>query len=135
MVSFNLHVKYPHKKYKFLLNPCRSSHTLVHLFSLRKWQTKNFLIKFVQTANINFLASFWPFNCRLFGSSGACSACAQTIPANEFVMRTTSHLNGPNAPANTNTSNGNPQSIQHHVFHLKCFSCSKCGSHLVQGDR
>ena len=73
-----------------------------------------------------------PFNCRLFGSSGACSACAQTIPANEFVMRTTSHLNG---PSNTNTSNGNPQSIQHHVFHLKCFSCSKCGSHLVQGDR
>lgn len=22
-----------------------------------------------------------------------------------------------------------------HVFHLKCFSCSKCGSQLVPGDR
>uniref|UniRef100_A0AAG5DX78 LIM zinc-binding domain-containing protein n=1 Tax=Anopheles atroparvus TaxID=41427 RepID=A0AAG5DX78_ANOAO len=47
---------------------------------------------------------------RLFGT-GACSACHQTIPANEFSVP------------------------QHHVFHLKCFQCSKCGSHLVQGDR
>lgn len=22
-----------------------------------------------------------------------------------------------------------------HVFHLKCFACSKCGAHLVPGDR
>ncbi|XP_047000794.1 thyroid receptor-interacting protein 6-like [Schistocerca americana] len=51
---------------------------------------------------------------RLFGSSGACSACGQTIPASEFVMRA-----GP----------------QHHVFHLKCFACSKCGGQLVPGDR
>jgi hypothetical protein len=71
------------------------------------------------------------FNYRLFGSSGACSACGQTIPANEFVMRTTSHINNQNGTANNN----NNQNIQHHVYHLKCFSCSKCGSHLVQGDR
>lgn len=65
---------------------------------------------------------------RLFGNSGACSACGQTIPANEFVMKTTSNLNNNNPQANN-------QNIQHFVFHLKCFSCSKCGSHLVQGDR
>uniref|UniRef100_A0A182MGB4 LIM zinc-binding domain-containing protein n=1 Tax=Anopheles culicifacies TaxID=139723 RepID=A0A182MGB4_9DIPT len=85
----------------------------------------------------------------LFGS-GACSACHQTIPANEFVMRTTSHTtinNNLNNAANNNNQNGtvnnnnnnnnnNGQSVpQHHVFHLKCFQCSKCGSHLVQGDR
>ncbi|CAH1391809.1 unnamed protein product [Nezara viridula] len=52
-------------------------------------------------------------HCRLFGSTGACSGCGQTIPASEFVMRA--------AP--------------HHVFHLKCFACSKCGSQLVPGDR
>lgn len=51
---------------------------------------------------------------RLFGSTGACSGCGQTIPACEFVMRA-----GP----------------QPHVFHLKCFACSKCGAQLVPGDR
>ncbi|XP_073987488.1 uncharacterized protein isoform X2 [Rhodnius prolixus] len=56
---------------------------------------------------------------RLFGSTGACSACGQTIPASEFVMRASSGAGGP----------------QHHVFHLKCFACSKCGAQLVPGDR
>lgn len=65
---------------------------------------------------------------RLFGNSGACSACGQTIPANEFVMRTTSNMNN-------NGPQANNQNVQHFVFHLKCFSCTKCGSHLVQGDR
>jgi len=27
------------------------------------------------------------FDCRLFGHSGACSACGQSIPASEMVMR------------------------------------------------
>ncbi|CAH0726491.1 unnamed protein product, partial [Brenthis ino] len=54
---------------------------------------------------------------RMFGSSGACAACGQAIPASEFVMRT----NAPQQPL--------------HVFHIKCFACSKCGSHLMQGDR
>ncbi|XP_055635150.1 LIM domain transcription factor LMO4 [Toxorhynchites rutilus septentrionalis] len=81
---------------------------------------------------------------RLFGS-GACSACHQSIPANEFVMRTTSHTtvnnnvnaaNNQNGTANNNNNNNNGQTVpQHHVFHLKCFQCSKCGCHLVQGDR
>ncbi|GBP72687.1 LIM domain transcription factor LMO4.2 [Eumeta japonica] len=51
----------------------------------------------------------------MFGSSGACAACGQAIPASEFVMRT-----------------GAPPL---HVFHIKCFACSKCGAHLMQGDR
>ncbi|KRT80453.1 LIM domain containing protein [Oryctes borbonicus] len=59
---------------------------------------------------------------RLFGNSGACSACGQTIPASEFVMR--SGGPSPQQP-------GAPL----HVFHLKCFACSKCGAHLVPGDR
>ncbi|CRL01584.1 CLUMA_CG014256, isoform A [Clunio marinus] len=69
---------------------------------------------------------------RLFGNSGACSACGQMIPANELVMRTTSNMNQNGVNNNTPANN---QNIQHFVFHLKCFSCSKCGSHLVQGDR
>ncbi|CAO1309348.1 unnamed protein product [Diamesa serratosioi] len=74
---------------------------------------------------------------RLFGSSGACSACGLTIPANEFVMRTSSNMSNQNGTANNinNNNNNSNQNIQHFVFHLKCFSCSKCGSHLVQGDR
>lgn len=54
---------------------------------------------------------------RMFASGGACAACGQAIPASEFVMRT----NAPQQPL--------------HVFHIKCFACSKCGSHLMQGDR
>ncbi|XP_030767869.1 LIM domain only protein 3 isoform X1 [Sitophilus oryzae] len=61
---------------------------------------------------------------RLFGSSGACSACGQTIPASEFVMRSGGGGNNPSAP-------GAPL----HVFHLKCFMCSKCLAPLVPGDR
>ena len=99
--------------------------------------------------NVKKLTTNKHFSCfflyRLFGSSGACSACHQTIPANEFVMRTTSHTtinnnlnntNNNNQNGTTNNNNNNSQTIpQHHVYHLKCFSCSKCGSHLVQGDR
>ncbi|XP_012275255.1 LIM/homeobox protein Lhx9 [Orussus abietinus] len=49
---------------------------------------------------------------RMFGNTGACAGCGQTIPASEFVMR----------------AGGS-------VFHLKCFACSKCGAQLVPGDR
>ncbi|CAL8248429.1 unnamed protein product [Merluccius merluccius] len=49
---------------------------------------------------------------RLFGHSGACGACGQSIPANEMVMR-----------------------AQGDVFHLKCFSCATCRNRLVPGDR
>jgi hypothetical protein len=59
---------------------------------------------------------------RLFGNSGACSSCGQMIPASEFVMR----CGGPSPQ-----QPGAPP----HVFHLKCFVCSKCLAPLVQGDR
>lgn len=49
---------------------------------------------------------------RMFGNSGACSACGQVIPANEFVMKT-----------------------QGNAYHLKCFACVKCHSQLNPGDR
>ncbi|KAF7389022.1 hypothetical protein HZH66_010159 [Vespula vulgaris] len=49
---------------------------------------------------------------KIFGSSGACAGCGNPIPANEMVMRTGGS-----------------------VFHLKCFTCSKCGGQLVSGDR
>ncbi|XP_013870157.1 LIM domain transcription factor LMO4.1 [Austrofundulus limnaeus] len=49
---------------------------------------------------------------RLFGHSGACSACRQSIPANEMVMR-----------------------AQGNVYHLKCFSCATCRNRLMPGDR
>lgn len=65
---------------------------------------------------------------RLFGNSGACSACGQTIPASEFVMRA-------GAAAGGGGGGGGGGAPAHHVFHLKCFACSKCGSPLVPGDR
>ncbi|KAM8872075.1 LIM domain transcription factor LMO4a isoform 3-T3 [Synchiropus picturatus] len=49
---------------------------------------------------------------RLFGHSGACSACGQSIPASEMVMR-----------------------AQGNVYHLKCFICATCRNRLVPGDR
>lgn len=72
--------------------------------------------------------------CRMFGISGACSACGQTIPASEFVMR------AGNGPGQGGAPGGGPQQQTqqpggHQVFHLKCFTCSKCGAQLVPGDR
>ncbi|XP_063229460.1 LIM/homeobox protein Lhx2-like [Bacillus rossius redtenbacheri] len=68
---------------------------------------------------------------RLFGNTGACSACGQTIPASEFVMRAGPghHQQQPQQPQQPQ------QQQQHHVFHMKCFACSKCGAQLVPGDR
>ncbi|KAL1491651.1 hypothetical protein ABEB36_012215 [Hypothenemus hampei] len=60
---------------------------------------------------------------RLFGSTGACSACGQTIPASEFVMRS----GGGNNPVTP----GAPL----HIFHIQCFMCSKCMAPLRPGDR
>lgn len=69
----------------------------------------------------------------MFGNSGACSACGQTIPASELVMRT-GVGGGPGGgvppPGQQPAAAGAA-----HVFHLKCFACSKCGAHLVPGDR
>ncbi|XP_029468813.1 LIM domain transcription factor LMO4-A [Rhinatrema bivittatum] len=49
---------------------------------------------------------------RLFGGSGACSSCGQSIPASEMVMK-----------------------AQGNVYHLKCFTCATCRNRLVPGDR
>ncbi|XP_060070075.1 LIM domain transcription factor LMO4.1-like isoform X1 [Ylistrum balloti] len=49
---------------------------------------------------------------RLFGSSGSCSACGQSIPASEFVMK-----------------------AQGNVYHVKCFKCVTCHNQLSTGDR
>ncbi|XP_022911670.1 LIM domain only protein 3 [Onthophagus taurus] len=77
---------------------------------------------------------------RLFGSSGACAACGQTIPASDYVMRSGGSGGGGGGGGN---NGGHQATAQHpgggggggHVFHLKCFACSKCGAHLVPGDR
>lgn len=69
---------------------------------------------------------------RLFGNSGACSACGQTIPASEFVMRTGGSAGSMGAAGGPHNQ---PPQQPPHVFHLKCFACSKCGAHLVPGDR
>ncbi|GAB0096593.1 LIM domain transcription factor LMO4 [Sergentomyia squamirostris] len=70
---------------------------------------------------------------RMFGMSGPCSACGQTIQANELVMRTTPQLSNNQAVGNPNQ---NLQSqVQHQVFHPKCFACSKCAVQLMPGDR
>lgn len=66
----------------------------------------------------------------MFGS-GNCSACGQNIPPTELVMRTTSQVSNTQQPGAGNQ----PNQVQHHVFHVKCFACSKCGLQLVQGDR
>uniref|UniRef100_A0A3P8ZBM5 LIM zinc-binding domain-containing protein n=1 Tax=Esox lucius TaxID=8010 RepID=A0A3P8ZBM5_ESOLU len=50
---------------------------------------------------------------RLFGHSGACNACGQSIPANEMVMR----------------AQGNSP------WMLECFTCATCRNRLVPGDR
>ncbi len=48
------------------------------------------------------------FCCRLFGSTGYCSACSKVIPAFEMVMR----------------AKGN-------VYHLECFACQQCNHRSV----
>ncbi|XP_018335770.2 LIM domain transcription factor LMO4-B [Agrilus planipennis] len=69
---------------------------------------------------------------RMFGS-GACSACGQKIPASEHVMRS----GVPPSPGQGGQRGGQQGGgiPTHHVFHLKCFACSKCGVQLMPGDR
>ncbi|KAI5704193.1 hypothetical protein M8J75_002848 [Diaphorina citri] len=64
---------------------------------------------------------------KLFGQAAACSACGVNISASEYVMR----AGGPS---------GGPPGTPHHphtinVFHVKCFTCNKCGIQLMPGDR
>lgn len=64
---------------------------------------------------------------RMFGLTGSCAACGQTIQPNELVLRTPSssqHGGG-------GVSGGSSGS----VYHVQCFSCVACHCRLVAGDR
>ena len=87
----------------------------------------------------SFLFFYDERQCRLFGSSGACSACGQGIPANELVMRVGGGAasaaaaggggGAPQTPANAAAAAGGG------VYHVKCFACTKCQTQLMPGDR
>ncbi|EDW13574.1 LIM domain transcription factor LMO4 isoform X1 [Drosophila mojavensis] len=62
----------------------------------------------------------------MFGSSGVCSGCGETIPPSEMVAKALTGIN------NIDLQNQQKQIIN---FHLRCFSCAKCGSNLRPGDR
>lgn len=64
----------------------------------------------------------------MFGSSGVCSGCGETIPPSEMVAKALTGIN------NIDLQNQQKQIINC-VFHLRCFSCAKCGSNLRPGDR
>ncbi|XP_034472341.1 LIM domain transcription factor LMO4.2 isoform X2 [Drosophila innubila] len=64
----------------------------------------------------------------MFGTSGVCSGCGESIPPNEMVAKALSGIN------NIDLQNQQKQIINC-VFHLRCFSCAKCGSNLRPGDR
>ncbi|XP_013885823.1 LIM domain transcription factor LMO4.1 [Austrofundulus limnaeus] len=72
---------------------------------------------------------------RLFGHSGSCSACGQSIPASELVMRAQSsvyHLKVGGAKvcdAETHLEITPPPPPP------QCFTCSTCRTRLVPGDR
>lgn len=64
----------------------------------------------------------------MFGSSGVCYGCGETIPPNEMVAKA--------APVLNNVDIQKPQKqMLTCVYHLKCFTCTKCGSNLRPGDR
>ncbi|KAK4020695.1 hypothetical protein OUZ56_002650 [Daphnia magna] len=79
---------------------------------------------------------------RLFGSSGACSACGQGIPANELVMRVggAGPAGGPGGgggggPNGIHPPSGGGGNAAGGVYHVKCFACTKCQTQLMPGDR
>ncbi|XP_046865861.1 LIM domain transcription factor LMO4-A isoform X2 [Drosophila willistoni] len=64
----------------------------------------------------------------MFGCSGVCSGCGESIPPSEMVAKALSGIN------NIDIQSQQKQ-IVNCVFHLRCFSCAKCGSNLRPGDR
>ncbi|XP_041451787.1 LIM/homeobox protein Lhx4 isoform X1 [Drosophila obscura] len=64
----------------------------------------------------------------MFGCSGVCSGCGETIPPSELVAKALTGIN------NIDIQSQQKQIINC-VFHLRCFSCAKCGSSLRPGDR
>jgi len=53
----------------------------------------------------------------MFGSTGTCAGCGQTIPPSEMVLRA---CTGGQTAA---------------VYHVQCFSCAACHCRLVAGDK
>uniref|UniRef100_A0A915CSD7 LIM zinc-binding domain-containing protein n=1 Tax=Ditylenchus dipsaci TaxID=166011 RepID=A0A915CSD7_9BILA len=54
----------------------------------------------------------WRDYIRLFGASGQCSLCLQSIGASEWIMK---------------AGQG--------VYHLQCFACQQCNSRFCVGDQ
>lgn len=55
-----------------------------------------------------------------------CSSCNETISAEEMVMK---------APGGGQALPSSPTNRGPLIFHLRCFSCCKCRTQLMQGDR
>ncbi|XP_036377540.1 LIM domain transcription factor LMO4 isoform X1 [Megalops cyprinoides] len=69
---------------------------------------------------------------RLFGNSGACSACGQSIPASELVMRAQGNVYHLKVHGMISAGAG----CEECLFSLsQCFTCSTCRNRLVPGDR
>ncbi|XP_037959525.1 LIM domain transcription factor LMO4 [Teleopsis dalmanni] len=64
----------------------------------------------------------------MFGCSGVCSGCGETIPPSEMVAKAKPRVNSLDIEKSQTP-------IISFVFHLKCFTCTKCGSNLKPGDR
>uniref|UniRef100_A0A8C6LAW4 LIM domain only 4b n=1 Tax=Nothobranchius furzeri TaxID=105023 RepID=A0A8C6LAW4_NOTFU len=86
---------------------------------------------------------------RLFGNSGACSACGQSIPASELVMRAQGNVYHLKVTSDNTTflklmfisayqdvrPNGVVSGGNLITLCPKCFTCSTCRNRLVPGDR
>lgn len=85
---------------------------------------------------------------RLFGHSGACSACGQSIPASEMVMRAQGNVYHLKVSMTYMTPlfccyqwAGNIKTSKKVmvlfkiVFFPQCFTCATCRNRLVPGDR
>lgn len=68
----------------------------------------------------------------MFGCSGTCSGCGETIPPSEMVAKAIPTLNQQTSKSFENQKAKQPLIC---VFHLKCFTCTKCGANLQPGDR
>lgn len=66
------------------------------------------------------------FTCyRIFCTGGPCASCNEQIPPNEMVYKA-AVSSVPNSPANNAFIR---------AFHMRCFTCCKCGLKLSAGDR
>lgn len=88
----------------------------------------------------------------MFGTTGSCAACGQTIGPHEMVLKTSVTSPSPSTssprggsggisstgPASLTSSPPPPLSSSASysaVYHVQCFACAACHSRLVSGDR